>query len=89
MASLHTLNSADIAQWHCCRATLTPGDSVLLIEDGANLFSIIQAELPQAVQLFCLYADTNSVSLTCPAAQIMDYAQWVKMACLHQRNISW
>ena len=89
MASLHTLNSADVAQWHSCRETLTPGDLVLLIEEGCYRFQTVQAELPAQVQLFCLHNDLQSRGLTYPTAQKIDYAQWVKLACSAQRNFSW
>lgn len=89
MANLHTLNTANLLRWQSCRITLSSGDVVLLIEEAVCHFQTIQSELPAGVQLFCLKSDLESHGLSCSAAQTIDYAQWVRLACQFERNMSW
>jgi hypothetical protein len=91
MASLHTLNSAQYSRWQHCRATLTSGDLLLLIEDGGYLLKTIEEELPAGVQLHCLQSDLHSRGIphTDSATPMIDYAQWVKLCSNYQRHISW
>ena len=92
MSTLHTVNktAADDALAACLRVA-SSGDSLLLLEDGVYQATTL-AELPQAqaLKLFALKEDTDARGVSLPSAvTAIDYAQFVDLACQHDRSVSW
>tara|TARA_R100001377_G_scaffold69223_1_gene44531 strand:- start:3811 stop:4092 length:282 start_codon:yes stop_codon:yes gene_type:complete len=92
MSTLHTVNktAADDALAACLKVA-SSGDSVLLIEDGVYQASKLAGN-PQtrALKLFALREDADARGISLPATvTAIGYAQFVELACEHQRSVSW
>lgn len=92
MSTLHTVNktSANDALAACLRVA-SSGDTLLLIEDGVYQASTLVRH-PQAktLRLFALQEDITARGLSLPATITpIGYAQFVDLACQHERSVSW
>ena len=83
------LNSHALAS---CLAVVTPGDSLLLIEDG--MYSVLDASwLPTQMEIHVLTEDLQARGLDAGALdtriQCVDYPGFVALACRCTRTVSW
>lgn len=77
-------------------ASLSDNDSILLIEDGA--YGVLDAhckifkDLPDAVGLFVLKADTEARGLSERVSalfEVIDDNQFVELTCQNEKVVSW
>ena len=92
--SLHIVNksSLDSNALSSCLAVATPGDCLLLIEDG--VYSVLDPDwLPTAIEIYVLAEDLQARGLGADSVDArirsVDYAGFVELACRCTRSVSW
>ena len=94
---LHTLNQTTEPLFNTCLNTITPGDSLLLIENGVYI-GIEQSHSTQRlaalknIHLYALKPDCEALgicALLFPNIQLIDYPGFVKLCTEHKQVISW
>lgn len=92
---LHTLNKASLKVLsYDCLSLLSPGDSLLLLEDGvyAALPDAPPLTLPEGVRLYVLAEDLAARGISDripPAFTRVDYAGFVALCLAHVKVINW
>lgn len=95
MSTLHTLNASSHEQPALLARLLrmaTPGDSLLLIENG--IYTLTDAASLQAIAdaglcLHALQADLAARGIEAKPASIVDDIGFVGLACNHRKVVSW
>lgn len=93
--SLHVVNKTDAALWSACRAALSDGDALLLIEDA--VFAVLPGycealRIPPAVQILVLSDDlaARGISARIPADLCqLSYQDFVALSLRHDKVVSW
>jgi len=96
--SLHIVNksSLDSHALTSCLAVATPGDCLLLIEDG--VYSVLdpswrEADLHTHLEIYALAEDLQARGLDADSLDSrirrVDYAGFVALACRCARSVSW
>ena len=98
MASLHQVLSADARAWRDCAAFFLPGDTVILADAGVGLLAgegFVERfrSMAQDTDIYVLRADAGArgllVTLQGPGVHSLGDQEWVRMACSHDRVLSW
>lgn len=96
--TLHTINKtpAESSALKDCLASLSDGDALLLIENGAYAampgYAIHFARLPGSIKCYVLLADAQARGLQQdlnPDFQGIDYDDFVALSCQHKKVVSW
>lgn len=92
--SLHIVNksSLDSNALSSCLVVATPGDFLLLIEDG--VYSVLDtAWLPTAIEIYVLAEDLQARGLDADILDSrihrVDYAGFVELTCRCARSVNW
>ncbi len=95
MSCLHLLNkSPSSGLFDNLRKALSPGDGLLLLEDGVYFLSQPEklANLPAELSLYFLAEDLQARGLTAPLpenATTVDYDGFVALCASHAKTASW
>jgi tRNA 2-thiouridine synthesizing protein B len=95
MSTLHVINKSDAALWSSCVATLSRGDSVLLIEDAVYAGLPEQQQnvfVPEGVKLIALSEDLAVRGISAkirPEIGNTTYSGFVALSLAHERVVSW
>lgn len=89
MASLHLFSAGDLSVWAHCKASLQPGDTLLLWQEAVYRQTEIAAALPVGVTLKLLADDLQARGLAVTAETGVDYSGMVALTESHQPVISW
>lgn len=93
--TLHTLNVSS-REYPALLSRLlrmaSPGDTVLLIENGIYTLTdtaALQAMTDAGLALFALQADLQARGLDAKCTAIIDDQGFVELACMHHKVVSW
>lgn len=95
MSCLHLLNKSPTSGLlDELRKALSPGDSLLLLEDGVYFLNRPEelADLPAELSLHFLAEDLQARGLTAPLpknATVVDYDGFVTLCTSHDKTTSW
>jgi len=93
--ALHTLNASSRehpALLHRLLRMTSPGDAVLLIENGVYTLTdkaAVQAMASAGLALYALQADVLARGLDAKNIAVVDDCGFVELACTHGKVVSW
>jgi len=96
--TLHTINKtpSESSALKDCLTSLSEGDALLLIENGAYAatpgYGMLFTRLPGSVKCYVLLADAEARGLQhnlSPDFQSIDYDDFVALSCQQDKVVSW